>query len=227
MRFFCILYLVIKFLFWFFFFVFFLSFISIVSTILFFIHGANCSLFMFICLSLNFNHVFSPFFFLLCVLWLLAWRINSLLLSPKLLSLFLCLCLFCFFFIFSFSHNCIALALVFIIGHDLFGLDTCCVLSFSSDLNSVFVRMCLGLCLCVHVFFWAWLFATDPSLFLFNIGFGFYGPCVAFFCWQMNCANNNMIELLSFLATRRAKAAKKTDNKKSTKLSKRCVWATK
>lgn len=78
--------------------------------------------------------------------------------------------------------------------------------------------------LCVHVFFvCAWLFATDPSLFLFNIGFGFYGPCVAFFCWQMNCANNNMIELLSFLATRRAKAAKKIDNKKSTKLSKRCV----
>lgn len=133
---------------------------------------------------------------------------------------------FCFFFCFVYLfvrfffsiHNCIALALILFIGHDLFGWTLAVLRIVKAHRIAGLISVAL-ISLCIRLYFWivvcAWLFAIDPSLFLFNIGFGFYGPCVAFFCRQINCANNNMIELLSFLATRRAKAAKKGTIKKA------------
>lgn len=159
---------------------------------------------------------------------MLVWRICSLFFS---LSLRLCFAkcyfryfvfFFCFVYLFVrffFSiHNCIALALILFIGHDLFGWTLAVLRIVKAHRIAGLISVAL-ISLCIRLYFWivvcAWLFAIDPSLFLFNIGFGFYGPCVAFFCRQINCANNNMIELLSFLATRRAKAAKKGTIKKA------------
>lgn len=159
---------------------------------------------------------------------MLVWRICSLFFS---LSLRLCFAkcyfryfvFFCFVYLFVrffFSiHNCIALALILFIGHDLFGWTLAVLRIVKAHRIAGLISVAL-ISLCIRLYFWivvcAWLFAIDPSLFLFNIGFGFNGPCVAFFfCRQINCANNNMIELLSFLATRRAKAAKKGTIKKA------------
>lgn len=89
--------------------------------------------------------------------------------------------------------------------------DLCC--SHFSLYSIVYLDSCLCLIVChrsfsISIQYWLW--------FLWSL-------CCIFFCRQINCANNNMIELLSFLATRRAKAAKKRTIKKSTVLSKRCM----
>lgn len=89
--------------------------------------------------------------------------------------------------------------------------DLCC--SHFSLYSIVFLDCCLCLIVChrsfsISIQYWLW--------FLWFL-------CCIFFCRQINCANNNMIELLSFLATRRAKAAKKGTIKKSTVLSERCL----
>lgn len=167
---------------------------------------------------------------------MLVWRIcsrffspsHSVFVSPSVIFGILFFVLFvCLFVRFFFIHNCIALALILFIGHDLFGWTLAVLRIVKAHRIAGLISVAL-ISLCIRLYFWivvcAWLFAIDPSLFLFNIGFGFNGPCVAFFfCRQINCANNNMIELLSFLATRRAKAAKKGTIKKSTVLSERCV----
>lgn len=67
----------------------------------------------------------------------------------------------------------------------------------STFFSLVCVCMCVDECVWVDVNVYACVIdALLRSVLLFNrFGFGFYGPYVAFFCWQTSCANN-MIELL-------------------------------
>lgn len=78
----------------------------------------------------------------------------------------------------------------------------CLTVFFSLWIQSIFfslvcVCMCVDECVWVDVNVYACVIdALLRSVLLFNrFGFGFYGPYVAFFCWQTSCANN-MIELL-------------------------------